>query len=152
MRVGLDWSSNPLSYELETLTLINNEGVGFAINGKGYMGMGDVTCNQLPIGYYPYFWEYAPVTTPLSISEEIENIGVEILPTVTTGKFEVRIDTPTNIPFTYEVMTIEVKRIKRETGVYVKNIDITSSNDGIYLIKIEVGGTTSIHKVIKNEL
>lgn len=151
------WEYNPINDEWLKITdipdqCIWDEGVGFAINGKGYMGMGDVTCNHLPMGYYPYFWEYAPVTTPLSISEEVENISVEILPTVTTGKFEVKIDTPSHIPFTYEVMTIEGKRIKREFEVYKKNIDITSSNDGIYLIKIEVGGTTSIHKVIKNEL
>ena len=33
MGVGIDWASNPLSYELEILTLVNNEGVGFDIRG-----------------------------------------------------------------------------------------------------------------------
>ena len=31
MAAGLDWASNPLSYELEVLTLVNNEGEGFDI-------------------------------------------------------------------------------------------------------------------------
>ena len=33
MGAGIDWASNPLSYELEILTLVNNEGVGFDIRG-----------------------------------------------------------------------------------------------------------------------
>ena len=31
MAAGMDWASNPLSYELEILTLVNNEGEGFDI-------------------------------------------------------------------------------------------------------------------------
>ena len=33
MATGIDWASNPLSYELEVLTLVNNEGAGFDIRG-----------------------------------------------------------------------------------------------------------------------
>ena len=33
MAAGLDWANNPLSYELEVLTLVNNEGAGFDIRG-----------------------------------------------------------------------------------------------------------------------
>ena len=31
MAAGMDWAGNPLSYELEVLTLVNNEGEGFDI-------------------------------------------------------------------------------------------------------------------------
>ena len=33
MAAGMDWANNPLSYELEVLTLVNNEGVGFDLRG-----------------------------------------------------------------------------------------------------------------------
>ena len=33
MAGGINWASNPLSYELEVLTLVNNEGAGFDLRG-----------------------------------------------------------------------------------------------------------------------
>ncbi|OFY39306.1 MAG: hypothetical protein A2275_13095 [Bacteroidetes bacterium RIFOXYA12_FULL_35_11] len=126
-----------------------DEGVGFAINGKGYLGLGDCWGMGVPPvmcgpGFYLGIWEFDPTIS--SISEDLINSAISISQNQSNGVF--MIQSPTLIS-KIEITNIHGRIIySSEINYFESNIDLKKEAKGVYLVKIYQGEKIKIEKIM----
>jgi len=153
------WEYNPLNdvwnrvEDLPDNQCMWDEGIGFSINGKGYMGLGDVTCNQLPMGYYPYIYEYTPVSNSINTFENnIENIKVFPNPSSEISTIKIRLAEKMNIKLIITNIIGEMVEIINNGVLYSGEHHFQWNNSdfaaGIYLLQLSTPYGTEIKKIV----
>lgn len=129
-----------------------DEGIGFAINGKGYLGLGDCwsnTGNGVPpvsctSGFYRGIWEYDP--TASGIEETLTNSVVSIYPNPGSGKFLLQVENSQTKKLKLEVYNTIGERILQQN--IINEIDLSDSPKGIYFVKISGGSEIFTKRII----
>jgi len=111
-----------------------DEGIGFAVNGVGYMGLGDCNpCCASCTGYYPKIHKYTPAISGI----EKNNIpGINIFPNPSSGEIKINTGNKKGEMVLYDISGREVMSLKVSSENNCYNINISELNSGIYMMKM----------------
>lgn len=91
---------------------------------------------------------------PTAISDIRGNMQLEVLPTRVAGQMKVNLTSAAVGEVNLEILDMAGRQIIRFTGsknasVFIKTCDMTAVARGLYMVRVSVGGTTSVQKIVK---
>ncbi len=94
---------------------------------------------------------WAPSYTNSVGNQSIVSDGMKVFPNPTHGRFEVKLDNPSNSTLTLLDISGRIvlnETITGQTGIWQKSFNLSKEPKGIYLVKVTTGGNVSVSRLV----